>query len=188
MLDFEEFKKEYYIESLTEPNELYILYVNSKECSTLNGDYAEVGVYNGASAKAIAMGKQYNTLHLFDTFSGMPNKISDNDESIYKEGVHTGSLQKTKYNLVEFNNIVYHIGTVPDTFSEIEKGTKFSFVNLDADIYASTYESLMFFYPRLVKGGKIILHDREASGVKAAINDFFGFKEEGIQFIVNKKW
>ena len=35
----------------------------------------------------------------------------------------------------------------------------FVFVSLDADLYEPIYQGLRFFYPKLVKGGYIFIHD-----------------------------
>ena len=46
---------------------------------------------------------------------------------------------------------------------------------LDTDLYEPTYEGLKVFYPKLVKGGVIIVHDYNStqfSGVKKAVKRF----------------
>ena len=48
----------------------------------IDGDMAEVGVYQGGSAKLICEFKQSNKLHLFDTFEDVPNQcitVKNND-------------------------------------------------------------------------------------------------------------
>jgi O-methyltransferase len=54
-------------------------------------------------------------------------------------------------------------------------------VHLDADLHASTLDGLRFFYPRMLIGGIIILHDyndRSVPGVRSALDDFLGDKPE----------
>ena len=41
------------------------------------------------------------------------------------------------------------LGWIPDRFVEV-KNKKFSFINIDVDIYEPTKKSLEFFFPRLI--------------------------------------
>ena len=65
-------------------------------------------------------------------------------------------------------------GWIPERFNEVEN-EKFSFINIDVDIYKPTKESLDFFYPRLINGGCIHLDDynfNEWPGARIAIKEF----------------
>ncbi len=56
-------------------------------------------------------------------------------------------------------------------------------MHLDADIYEATLDGLKFFYPRMPKGGIILIHDYNALhlvGIKKAIDEFFKDKPERI--------
>ena len=56
---------------------------------------------------------------------------------------------------------------------------RFSLVHLDADLYSSTLAGLEFFYPRMVPGGIIIVHDYSTlPGVAQALTDFLAQREE----------
>jgi hypothetical protein len=58
---------------------------------------------------------------------------------------------------------------------------RYSFVNLDVDLYESTFDSLDFFYPRLERGAILISHDYSTSAaVKKAFDDFFKLKPEPV--------
>ena len=49
------------------------------------------------------------------------------------------------------------------------------FVNLDMDLYKPTLEGLKFFWPKMVKGGIILIHDFFSTGyagVNKAIEQF----------------
>jgi hypothetical protein len=51
----------------------------------------------------------------------------------------------------------------------------FCFVHLDFDLYQPTIEGLKYFYPRMVSGGIILLHDyfsKGLKGVKQAVSDY----------------
>jgi len=142
------------------------------------GDIAEVGSYNGASAKIICEAKKDRNLYLFDTFEGIP-ETSEVDRGFHK-GQFRGSLKFVKKYLRLYNNVVIIKGIFPETAKPIEN-KHFSFVNLDVDIYQSTSDCLEFFYPRMVKGGIILSHDyTNARGVRKAFHEFFKDKPESI--------
>ena len=48
-------------------------------------------------------------------------------------------------------------GFFPESAKDIE--TTFVFVSIDADLYEPIYNGLVFFYPKLVSGGYIFIHD-----------------------------
>ena len=60
------------------PYEAFMLYSIAKTQTALEGDLAEVGVYQGGSAKLICEAKKEKSLYLFDTFTGLP-KLSEDD-------------------------------------------------------------------------------------------------------------
>jgi hypothetical protein len=135
---------------------------------------AEVGVFQGGSAKLISMFKGNAPLHLFDTFAGMPTTDQTKDKHQVGDFADT-TLEQVQAYLAKYPRILYHKGYFPATVdSEIASRT-FSFVHLDADIYQSTLDGLNFFYPRLTSGGVIISHDYSShgcDGVKAAFDLF----------------
>ena len=54
------------------------------------------------------------------------------------------------------------------------RAVKFAFVHLDADLYQPTLAALRYFYPRMVAGGVIIIHDYNHNwdGARKAVNEF----------------
>lgn len=161
-------------------NEAYQIYMAAKASAKIYGDIAEVGVYKGASAKIIAQVKGKKSLHLFDTFEGLPeiSKI-DNPEQFYK-GKFVVTFEDVKKYLKKYPNVFFYKGLFPQTAGPVKNKT-FSFVNLDVDLYESTKNCLEFFYPRMTKGGIIISHDYiDAAGVKKAVDEFFRDKPETV--------
>src|SRR5258708_14722189 len=59
---------------LSRPSEMYVIHSLAAAQRNLEGDYAEVGVYKGATAKLICEAKGNKFLHLFDTFEGLPQE------------------------------------------------------------------------------------------------------------------
>lgn len=159
-------------------NEAYQINRAVQAVSKIAGDMAEVGVYEGGSARIILEAESQKTLHLFDTFEGLP-EVSDEDSTWFARGQYRGPLEVVKRNLADFPNVRFYRGLFPvDTAHEVED-VVFSFVNLDVDIYSSTRDSLEFFYPRLAKGGILMSHDYvSANGVRKAFDEFFADKPE----------
>lgn len=140
------------------------------------GEMAELGVASGASAKMISSRAPKRTLHLFDTFEGLPNP-SERDSPRFKKMQYRYSLDGAMEYL-KGENVVFHKGFFPDTAKEISE-TRFAFVHLDGDLYESTKAGLEWFYPRLNRGGMLICHDYDTSaGVNQAFEEFFADKPE----------
>jgi hypothetical protein len=160
--------------------EAYTLYSSVKAVKNLSGSMAEVGVYQGSSAKLIAEIKNDKNFYLFDTFEGLP-KTTQNDE--VKSGwLSNTSLDSVKQYLSNYENLFFHKGYFPQTARNLTS-EKFCLVHLDTDLYLSTLDSLEFFWPKMVKEGRIISHDYNASnigGVKQAFEEFFKDSPEKI--------
>ncbi len=166
--------------------EMLNIYNLVKKVKNLEGDMAEIGVYQGGSALIISEAKENKHLHLFDTFEGLPAPDSKRDKLMVKGDMNNTSLDMVKEILKPYNNVFYYKGFFPDTAGSLEK-TKFSFVNNDTDIYSSTKSVLEFFYPKMIKGGILLTHDYNDSrtpGVKMAFDEFFDGKPE----LINEMW
>ena len=64
-------------------------------------------------------------------------------------------------------------GYFPETANGLNDN--FVFVSIDTDLYDPIYNGLTFFYPRLVKGGYIFIHDYNNDsykGAKQAVDKF----------------
>ena len=144
----------------------------------IKGSVAEGGVFQGDFAKEINRLFPEKTLYLFDTFSGFDKRdveldrkfnCSSSDAYHFAETSIVSLLQKLPYPEV----CEVRKGYFPETAEGIED--TFCFVNLDFDLYLPTLAGLEFFYPRMVAGGVILVHDffnTDYMGVKKAIEDF----------------
>ena len=142
-------------------DERYTLYSCMIAVSKLDGDIAEVGVYKGGSAKILCNTKKNKSLHLFDTFEGRPDNQYHNDTS----------LEYVRNHLSKYENVLFHKGIFPSTASIINDKL-FCLVHLDVDSYNDTSKSLQYFLPRMVKFGRIIIHDYNAiPEVKKAVDE-----------------
>lgn len=161
-------------------NEAYQIFMAVKRTQKIDGDLAEVGVYNGGSAKLICEAKGDKTLHLFDTFQGLPDLSKYDDPRKFQKGNFSASLEDVKNYLKKYKNVYFYKGLFPST-ADIIKNKNFSFVHLDVDLYESTLASIEFFYSRMNRGGIIMSHDYiNSPGVRKAIDDFFRDKPEPI--------
>lgn len=142
------------------------------------GDLVEFGVAYGASARIIAEFGGGRTLHLFDTFEGLPEP-GPNDSARFYKGSYGCSLESVQQYLAGLP-VAFYKGFFPQTAGGL-RDTAFSFVHLDVDLYQSTLEGLRFFYPRLSRGGILLSHDYKSSaGVDKAFQEFFADKPEPV--------
>jgi hypothetical protein len=144
----------------------------------LEGAVAEGGVFQGEFAKEINRVFPEKTLYLFDTFSGFDEK----DVAIEKKHNYSGfgarhldmtSVDTVLQKLPHPEVCVVRKGFFPETAEGIKDS--FCFVNLDFDLYQPILAGLEFFYPRMVSGGVILVHDffnTGYQGVKKTIDDF----------------
>ncbi|WP_321506223.1 TylF/MycF/NovP-related O-methyltransferase [uncultured Methanoregula sp.] len=165
---------------LLEDIEAYHIHMAVRRTQKVPGDIAEVGVYKGGSAKIICLSKGDKTLHLFDTFEGLPQVDEIDMVWPFYEGKFAASFDGVKAYLGDNPNVHFYKGIFPQTSDPVKDKT-FSLVNLDVDCYESTKNCLEFFYPRLNPGGILISHDYiTAPGVKKAFDDFFEGKAEPV--------
>lgn len=149
----------------------------------LKGNVAELGVYLGEFAQYINEEFSKSKLYLFDTFEGFNKEDVNFDKekgySISEQGEYNNSdinsvLNKMKYK----ENCIVKKGYFPQTAEGLDES--FIFVSLDVDLYKPTYEGLKYFYPRMVTGGYIFIHDYNNifySGVKKALDDYCELKD-----------
>jgi O-methyltransferase len=167
-------------EMILADNEAYQIFMAVKNTLKIKGDIAEVGVYKGGSAKLISEAKGTKTLHLFDTYEGLPELCDNDNPDQFHKGQYLGLLDDVKNYLKTYQNVYFYKGLFPSTAGLVENKA-FSFVHLDLDLYESTLDSIKFFYPRMNQGGIMISHDYiNASGVRKAFDDFFSDKPEPI--------
>ncbi len=144
----------------------------------LPGDIAEVGVYKGGTALLLAENTN-KMLHLFDTFTGMPE--ADSTIDLHKKGDFHDTTVEQVSNLLKGENFKIYPGLFPQQTGSNIENLKFSFVYLDVDIYSSTKDCLEFFYPKMSPGGIIVSDDYLAptcAGVKKAVDEFMIGKPE----------
>lgn len=172
--------------TLVDEARCFMLYQFARLAAHIPGDIAEVGVYKGGTARLLCktLGSTGKTLHLFDTFSGMPP--TDRSKDRHREGDFSDtSLESVKKYLGDCENVRFYQGIFPATSRPVEEAT-FSLVHVDVDIYKSVMDCCEFFYPRVQRGGFMIFDDygfRSCPGVKMAVDEFFADKPENPFFL-----
>ncbi|MBQ9365585.1 MAG: hypothetical protein IJT82_07400 [Schwartzia sp.] len=151
----------------------------------LSGNVAECGVNQGDFAQYINRFFPDRKCYLFDSFEGFREQDIAGDDKIDKIDArytrkwffdNIGYYKATNLDIVmkkmpHPENIVIRQGYIPETLEGVEDS--FCFVNLDMDVYPPMLEGLRFFYPRMVNGGLLLLHDYysggELTGVEKAV-------------------
>lgn len=166
------------LNKINDKQRFYMLWfqIRRLKAENIEGDFAELGVYKGESAKYIHLMDSSRNFHLFDTFEGFPDKDLKGEtgkaaEYTSKNFANT-SLEEVKRYL-NSDKFIYYKGYFPETTKDF-KAEKLAFVNIDADLYKPTIDALRFFYPKLSKGGVIFVHDYNYKwpGLKKAVKEF----------------
>lgn len=143
----------------------------------ISGNFAELGVYKGESARILHLMDPARKMHLFDTFAGLPEKdlAMERGEAATYTPVNFAdtSIEKVKKTLGDIADYEIHEGYFPETTRGLENES-FALVNMDADLYNPTIAGLEFFYPRLSPGGVLLVHDYNYKweGVMKAVDEF----------------
>jgi len=139
--------------------------------NNIKGDFIEAGVWRGGAVifmKAIINANNLDKkVFVADSFKGLPKpnvkKYPDDKGDVeYKWDYLSVSLQDVMNNFTRFNllddNVVFLKGWFKDTLNS-HKISKLSLIRLDGDMYESTWDSLNALYPKLQKGGFLIVDD-----------------------------
>lgn len=163
--------------------EMMNLYRMVLRANFIDGEMAELGVCKGGSARLIAeVMDRSKKLFLFDSFEGMPEVTPGLDTVNLGEMAHP--FEDVQRFLNSYSQVQIIKGFFPHTAQQLpSQDMKFSFVHLDMDTYKSTLDALHYFYPRMSKGGYILMHDYNAAscpGVKKALDEFIFDKPESL--------
>jgi hypothetical protein len=156
----------------------------------IRGDMAEVGVYKGNSAFLFAeyARKADKQLFLFDSFSGFDERDLKGMDGNKKASFQDTDLESVKRK-VGLKNVHYIDGYFPDSLSQMKepKPSVFCLVHIDCDLEKPTTESLNYFYPKMSKGGFLIVHDYlNWDGATRAVDEFLKDKVEKLVPIPDK--
>jgi len=143
----------------------------------IKGSFAELGVYKGETAKFIHEMNNTRKFYLFDTYEGYSKKDIEKETgeaSTYtSKNFSNTSIDAVKEYIDGNGNLIFLKGHFPETTYSL-KNQKYSLVTMDANLYNPTKDGLEYFYPKLSKGGVIIIHDynHKWEGLMKAIDEF----------------
>ncbi len=174
----------FYVNLALRSRELFL--ARFAECAAergLEGAAAELGVFTGDFARVINKHFPGRKLYLFDTFTGFDGRDiarEDGGDPSQLAPLFKGTSEGLVLARMPHPELcVVKKGYFPETAAGLDE--KFCFVSLDADLYKPILEGLRFFFPRLVEGGVLVIHDyfcETYPNVKVAVADFQ--KEAGI--------
>ena len=196
--------------TMTSPERIFSLCeaVKYVHAADIEGDIVECGVWKGGSMMAVAetllnINDLSRNLYLFDTFEGMtPPTEHDvdiagvtaesllertdkiNDESVWCYA--SLEIVKNAVNSVGYPNEKIHFvkGMVEQTIP-FAAPDKIALLRLDTDWYESTKHEMEHLFPRLSKGGVLIIDDYgHWKGARKAIDEYI--KDHGIKILLNR--
>ncbi len=160
--------------------------------SRIPGAFVECGVWRGGSSMAAALtllqeNDNGRDLYLFDTYSGM---TPPTDEDISRDGLLArdlmtnpevlcaAGLEDVKGNMLSTgypkDRTHFIVGPVEHTISATSGPEEIALLRLDTDWYESTHHELIHLFPRLVRGGVLIIDDYgHWQGARKAVDDYF---------------
>ena len=177
------------------------------EKNKIEGDVVECGVWRGGSSMVMASklkGAQ-NTdreLFMYDTYDGMSepsekdlqhdgqaagNMLAESDKE--KDQIWCYSaIDEVKENMrltgFDISKIHFIQGKVEDTIPNMIPD-KIAILRLDTDWYESTKHEMIHLFPRLVKGGVLIIDDYgHWQGARKAIDEYF--EEHNVNILLNR--
>lgn len=156
----------------------------------VRGDIVELGAYKGATASVLAiMARRMNTTAwILDTFEGFnatdltgidaPHQRAESDAMEFSDT----SLEAVRTRVGE-ERTRFIEGYFPESAAQLPDDLSPCLVHIDCDLYQPIIQALNYFYPRLVPGGYLIVHDYaslEWDGAERAVDEFFANKVESV--------
>jgi hypothetical protein len=92
-------------------------------------------------------------MYLIDTF----DIFTEYDKHV--EVGKQAEFQQTRNVVGDYEGNRWIEGVFPHSITDEMRNDRYSFVSIDCDIYQGTMAGLNFFWPRMVNGGMIIVHD-----------------------------
>ena len=125
------------------------------------GAAAELGVYRGFFARCINQLLPERKLYLFDSFEGFSEEANASESF---QAAHANTTMERVLAIMPHPGMVtIKPGFFPASLDGLEE--RFCLVSLDVDFELATLEGLRYFWPRLHKGGYLLLHDWGSPGL-----------------------
>jgi hypothetical protein len=175
----------------------------------IEGDVVECGVWRGGSAMAVALtltelGDSSRRLYLYDTYEGMnaptehdvafdgttaagtfaDQRLSDDSSEWCRSPIEEveANLLRTGY---PRDKLRFIKGKVEDTIPRQLPDGPIALLRLDTDWYESTRHELEHLYPRLARGGVLMIDDYgHWAGAKKAVDEYIA--EQKLCLLLNR--
>ena len=121
----------------------------------LDGNIAELGVYQGGALQAMATLCPQKTCYGFDTFAGLPVEAWHDGERV-APGTF-GDVDFERLDHEKRPNITLKRGVFPASAQGIDE--RFCFAHVDFDYEQSTAAAIEWLVPRMVPGGLVVFDD-----------------------------
>jgi len=161
----------------------------AKQAFQLDGDFVECGVNKGGLSRAIVEYVDFNKsgkkFFLFDTFDGFDSSLLlDSEKDKYLKVAHyEKTYEHVKQVFQDFPLVKIIKGPVPHTLKDVEID-KVAYLSIDMNCVLPEQAALDFFWPKLVKGGVIVLDDFAYEGFEEQnIAHSKWAKEKGIEIL-----
>ena len=177
------------VRQLTQLRQVYdarlaVMRLLAQELQQVPGAVAELGVFQGAFAAELNRSMPDRPLYLFDTFEGFDARdVAAEQAGGYSRARERDfsetSVDRVRSVLPHPERAIFCKGYFPQTIPA--EPLQFALVSLDPDLYEPTYAGLCYFYPRLSRGGVMIIHDYNSyqfTGVAEAVRRYCG--EQGL--------
>jgi len=193
--DFEksfDYENNFYLScDVTRISKILAHYELFKLVNQVPGAIVECGVLKGASFSRFAMFREIFSNSFskkiigFDTFGKFPETTFEDDKKPREQQITSAGVESiSKEQLTEVlknkgieKNIELIEGDIVETvpkYVEDNPELKISLLNLDTDIYEPAVTILDKLYPRITKGGILVLDDYETfPGEAKAVDDYF---------------
>jgi O-methyltransferase len=142
------------------------------------GDLVDCGVWNGGSTVLLSAGARSREVWAFDSFEGLPEPGPlDGAESNAYVGECVGSEEMVRDAFARYANLErLHIvkGWFAETFpSAAPRIASIAVLHADGDWYESVLLTLETFYPKLNRGGYVVIDDYgHWKGARTATDEF----------------
>jgi O-methyltransferase len=150
------------------------------------GDLIETGVWRGGATifmRAVLKAYQVKDRRVWvaDSFEGLPlpnpNKYpADKDDRHHMMSNLAVSLEEVKSNFAKYGLLDEQVVFLPGWFKDtlpVAKIERLSVLRLDGDMYESTMDALVHLYPKLSRGGYVIVDDYGyIASCRQAVHDF----------------
>ncbi|MEL7274060.1 MAG: TylF/MycF/NovP-related O-methyltransferase [Pseudomonadota bacterium] len=203
--DFAEAFKRCAPQTMTSPERMFAVWQAVEHLSSTNveGDIVECGVWRGGSSMMAACGLLHHKdetrqIWLYDTYEGMPDADERDRMAITGQSANEilagqersednpywaiAQIDTVRQNMAEIGFPAARTrlikGMVESTIPE-QSPDKIALLRLDTDWYSSTYHELVHLWPKLQKGGIIIIDDYGFwQGARRAVEDYFSSRSD----------